>query len=73
MSGWFHALDVMDNIAIFASFVVLPLLLIVCEIGDDFERQKAKEQQIRYELRKEERREAEIETKKEKEGEKNEN
>lgn len=64
MNGWFRFGDIVCNITIFASFVVLPLLLIACEINDVFEGQKMKEQRMRRELRKE----AEIEIKKEKEG-----
>lgn len=63
MNGWFRFGDIVCNITIFASFVVLPLLLIACEINDVFEGQKMKEQRMRRELRKE----AEIEIKKEKE------
>lgn len=75
MSGWYRCSEIGYNIVVFASFVVLPLLLIVCEIGDAFERQKAKEQRIRCELRKESEK-IEIEIKKEEEedeGVKNEN
>lgn len=64
MNGWFRFGDIVCNITIFASFVVLPLLLIACEINDVFEGQKMKEQRMRRELRKE----AEIEIKKEKKG-----
>lgn len=73
MSGWFHALDVMDNIVIFILFVVLPILAMAYVVNIVIEEEKSKEQQIRCELRKEAGKEFKIKTKKEKEGEKNEN
>ena len=82
MSGWFCISDIVANIAVFMSFivlpilllVVLPLLLIVGAIKDATEKKKIRELQIRYKLKKEAEKEFKIETrKKEDEGVKNEN